>query len=162
MLLRLVLIISGDFQKSPLGSPLSMAKVFRPSNRESRILSRIETSKERARRLAIEQTRNVLEPLSNALAMKLIEEKLIHTTRKEDIQKQIAASLEKLSRSDEFDIDYQIAPLRNLVPRPNIVSLYLTVFVVEELVKHRSVEDIYGSDEEIYNCINRQVAKFIL
>jgi hypothetical protein len=139
-----------------------MAKVFRPSNRESRILSRIETSKERARRLAIEQTRNVLEPLSNALAMKLIEEKLIHTTRKEDIQKQIAASLEKLSRSDEFDIDYQIAPLRNLVPRPNIVSLYLTVFVIEELVKHRSVEDIYGSDEEIYNCINRQVAKFIL
>jgi hypothetical protein len=139
-----------------------MAKVFRPSNRESRILSRIETSKERARRLAIEQARNVLEPLSNALAMKLIEEKLIHTTSKEDIQKQIGASLEKLSRSDEFDIDYQIAPLRNLVPRPNIVSLYLTVFVVEELVNHRSVEDIYGSDEEIYNCINRQVAKFIL
>jgi len=139
-----------------------MAKVFRPSNRESRILSRIETSKERARRLAIEQTKNVLEPLSNALAMKLIEEKLIHTTSKADIQKQIAASLEKLSRSDQFDIDYQIAPLRNLVPRPNIVSLYLTVFVVEELVKHRSVEDIYGSDEDIYNCINRQVAKFIL
>ena len=139
-----------------------MAKVFRPSNRESRILSRIETSKERARRLVIEQTRNVLEPLSNALAMKLIEEKLIHTTSKGDIQKQIAASLEKLSRSDEFDIDYQIAPLRNLVPRPNIVSLYLTVFVVEKLVNHRSVEDIYGSDEEIYNCINRQVAKFIL
>jgi len=139
-----------------------MAKVFRPSNRESRILSRIETSKERARRLTIEQARNVLEPLSNALAMKLIEEKLIHTTSKEDIQKQIGASLEKLSRSDEFDIDYQIAPLRNLVPRPNIVSLYLTVFVVEELVNHRSVEDIYGSDEEIYNCINRQVAKFIL
>ena len=139
-----------------------MAKVFRPSNRESRILSRIETSKERARRLTIEQARNVLEPLSNALAMKLIEEKLIHTTSKEDIQKQIGASLEKLSRSDEFDIDYQIAPLRNLVTRPNIVSLYLTVFVVEELVNHRSVEDIYGSDEEIYNCINRQVAKFIL
>lgn len=139
-----------------------MAKVFRPSNRESRILSRIETSNERARRLAIEQARNVLEPLSNALAMKLIEEKLIHTTSKGDIQKQIGASLEKLSRSDEFDIDYQIAPLRNLVPRPNIVSLYLTVFVVEELVNHRSVEDIYGSDEEIYNCINRQVAKFTL
>ncbi len=139
-----------------------MAKVFRPSNRESRILSRIETSKERTRRLAIEQTKNVLEPLSNALAMKLIEEKLIHTTSKEDIQKQIAASLEKLARSDEFDIDYQIAPLRKLVPRPNIVSLYLTVFVIEELVNHRSVEDIYGSDEEIYNCINRQVAKFIL
>ena len=139
-----------------------MAKVFRPSNRESRILSRIESSKEHARRLAIEQTRNVSEPLSNALAMKLIEEKLIQTTSKEDIQKQIAASLEKLARSDEFEIDYQIAPFRNLVPRPHIVSLYLTAFVVEQLINHRSVEDIYGSDEEIYNCINRQVSRFIL
>jgi len=126
------------------------------------ILSRIETSKERARKLAIEQAKNVSEPLSNALAMKLIEEKLIQTTSKEDIQNQIAASLEKLARSDEFDIDYQVAPLRNLVPRPHIVSLYLTAFVVEELINHRSVEDIYGSDEEIYNCINRQVARFIL
>jgi hypothetical protein len=139
-----------------------MAKVFRPSRGESKILSRIETSKERARRFAIEQARNVSEALGNAVAMKLIEQKLIQTTSKDDIQKQIAASVEKLARSDEFDIEYQIAPFRNLVPRPNIVSLYLTAFVVEQLINHRSVEDIYGSDEEIYNCINRQVAKFIL
>jgi hypothetical protein len=139
-----------------------MAKVFRPSRGESRILSKIETSKERARRFAIEQTKNVSEPLSNAVAMKLIEQKLIQTTSKDDIQNQIAVSLEKLSRLDEFDIEYQIAPFRKLVPRPHIVSLYLTAFVVEQLINHRSVEDIYGSDEEIYNCINRQVAKFIL
>ncbi|HID31686.1 MAG TPA: hypothetical protein EYP19_17025 [Desulfobacterales bacterium] len=139
-----------------------MAKVFRPSRGESRILSKIETSKERARQLAIQQVKNVLEPLSNALAMKLIEENLIRTTSKTDIQDQVAVSLEKLTRADEFDIEYQIAPLRNLVPRPNIISLYLTAFVVEQLIDHRSVEDIYGSDEEIYECINGQVAKFIL
>lgn len=139
-----------------------MSKAFRPSRGESRILSRIESSKQRARKLAIEQARNVSEPLGNALAMKLIEEKLIQTTSKEDIQKQIAASLEKLARADEFEIDYQIAPFRKLVPRPQIVSLYLTAFVVEQLINHRSVEDIYGSDEEIYNCINRQVTRFIL
>ena len=139
-----------------------MAKTFRPSRGESRILSRIESSKERARQLAIQQTKNVLEPLSNALAMKLIENKLILTTSKEDIEAQIAASLEKLTRSDEFEIEYQIAPLRTLVPRPHIVSLYLTAFVVEQLINHRSVEDIYGSDEEIYNCINRQVSRFII
>jgi hypothetical protein len=139
-----------------------MARVFRPSNREARILSRIESSKERAHRLAIEQTKNVLEPLSNAIAMKLIEGKLIQTTSKQDIEDQIAGSLQKLTRADDFDIDYQIAPIRRLVPRPNFVSLYLTAFVVEQLIKHRSVEDIYGSDEEIYHCINSQVAKFIL
>jgi phosphopantetheine adenylyltransferase len=139
-----------------------MARVFRPSSRESKILSRIESSKKRARRFAIEQIKNVLEPLSNAISMKLIEERLIETKSKQDIQEQIAAALEKLSRADEFEIDYQIAPMRDLLPRPNIVSLYLTAFVAEQLVSHRSVEEIYGSDEEIYNCINRQVTRFIL
>jgi hypothetical protein len=139
-----------------------MARVFRPSNREAKILSRIESSKERARHRAIEQTRNVMEPLSNAIAMKLIEGNLIETTSKEAIQEQIEGSLQKLTRADDFEIDYQIAPIRDLGVRPNIVSLYLTAFVVEQLIKHRSVEELYGSDAEIYHCIHRQVAKFLL
>jgi len=138
-----------------------MTKVFRPSSRESKLLSRIESSKERVRRFAIDQTKNVLEPLSNAIAMKLIEERLVETNNKDEIQKQIAGSLEKLTRQDDFEVDYQIAPFRNLVRRPSIVSLYLTAFVIEQLINHRSVKDVYGSDEEIYNCINRQVAKFV-
>ena len=139
-----------------------MARVFRPSNREAKILSRIESSKERARRLAIEQTKNVMEPLSNAIAMELIEENLLETTSKQDIQEQVAGSLQKLTHADDFEIDYQVAPLRDLTVRPNIVSLYLTAFVVEQLIKHRSVEELYGSDEEIYHCIHGQVAKFLL
>lgn len=138
-----------------------MARVFRPSNREAKIISKIESSKERAQRHAIEQLREVWEPLSNAAAMKLIEEHLIETTSKADIQEQLGMSLQKLTRSEEFDIDYQIAPFRNLVHRPNPISLYLTAFVLEQLINHRSVEDIFGSDEEVYHCINRQVSKFI-
>ena len=42
--------------------------------------------------------------------MKLIEERLIETNSKDDIQEQIAGSLEKLSRADDFEIDYQIPP----------------------------------------------------
>lgn len=138
-----------------------MGRVFRPSNRESKILSKIESSKERALRFAIEQLRDVTEPLSNAIAMKVIQDKLIETNSKDAIQEQIAGSLQKLTRADEFDIDYQIAPVRNIVPRPNLISLYVTSFVVEQLINHRSVEDIYGSDEQIYNSINSQVAKYI-
>jgi hypothetical protein len=59
-----------------------MAKVFRPSKRESKILSRIESSKEHARRKAIETAKEHIEPLSNAIAMKLVEEKLVETTNK--------------------------------------------------------------------------------
>ncbi len=138
-----------------------MAKVFRPSSRESKILSRIESSKEYARRKAIGSIRDCIEPLSNAIAMKLIESNLVETTSKNVLEEQISNCLEKLSHADEFDIDFQNAPFRNIVPQPNIVSLYVTAFVIETLINHRVVVDVFGSDEEIYHCINQQITKFL-
>jgi hypothetical protein len=137
-----------------------MAKVFRPSKREAKILSRIESSKEYARRKDIENAVDCKEPLSNAIAMKLVENNLVETTNKNILEEQIIKCIEKLGRSDEFDIDYKIAPFRNIIPNPNIVSIYVTAFVIETLINHKVVVDIYGSDEEIYFCINRQVVKF--
>jgi 7-cyano-7-deazaguanine synthase in queuosine biosynthesis len=137
-----------------------MAKVFRPSKRESKILSRIESSKEYARRKAIETAKEHIDPLSNAIAMKLVEKNLVETTNKNVLEEQISKCIDKLTHSDEFDIDYRTAPLRNLVPHPNIVSLYIAAFVIETLINHKVVIDVYGSDEEIYSCINRQVVKF--
>jgi hypothetical protein len=137
-----------------------MAKVFRPSKRESKILSRIESSKEYARRKAIETAKEYIDPLSNAIAMKLVEENLVETTNKNVLEEQISKCIDKLTRSDEFDVDYRIAPLRHVVPNPNVVSLYIAAFVIETLINHKVVVDVFGSDEEIYFCINRQVAKF--
>ena len=134
-----------------------MAKVFRPSSRESKILSRIESSKEYARRKAIGSIRDCIEPLSNAIAMKLVESNLVETTSKNVLEEQISNCLEKLTHADEFDIEFQNAPFRNLVPQPNIVSLYVTAFVIETLINHKVVVDIFGSDEEIYHCINQQI-----
>ena len=138
-----------------------MAKVFRPSSRESTILSRIESSKEYARRKAIGSIRDCIEPLSNAIAMKLVESNLVETTSKNVLEEQISNCLEKLTHADEFDIDFQNAPFRNIVSQPNIVSLYVTAFVIETLINHKVVVDIFGSDEEIYLCINKQVTKFL-
>ena len=138
-----------------------MAKVFRPSKRESKILSRIESSKEYARRKAIETAKEYIDPLSNAIAMKLVEENLVETTNKNVLEEQISKCIDKLTRSDEFDVDYRIAPFRQVVPNPNIVSLYIAAFVIETLINHKVVVDVFGSDEEIYFCINRQVAKFL-
>jgi hypothetical protein len=138
-----------------------MAKVFRPSTRESSILSKIESSKEHARRQAIHGIKDCVEPLSNAIATKLIENNLIETTNKNSSEEQIRTCLEKLTRSEDFDIDFTIAPYRNLVTQPNIVSLYVTSFIIEHLIKHKDIIEIFGSDEEIYTCINRQVVKFL-
>ena len=138
-----------------------MAKVFRPSSREANILSKIESSKEHARRMALKGILDCIEPLSNAIAMKLVENKLVETTNKNSLEEQIYHCLEKLSHADDFDIDYQIAPLRNLIHQPHIVSIYLTSFVIEKLINHKDVVDIFGSDEEIYLCIHQQVRKLL-
>lgn len=138
-----------------------MAKVFRPSSRESSILSKIESSKERERRSAIAAIRDAVDTLSNAVAMKLVENHLVETTNKNALEEQIYHCLEKMSRADDFDIDYQISPIRNLVPQPHVVSLYLTAFVIEKLVNHKDVVDVFGSDEEIYACIHQQVKKHL-
>lgn len=138
-----------------------MAKVFRNSSREASILSKIESSKEQERRRAIRGVNDCLEPLSNAVASKLVENKLVETTSKNSLEEGIKKSLEGLAHAEDFDIDYQIAEFRNIAPHPHIVSLYLTAFVIEKMINHKDVVDIYGSDEEIYGCIHRQVVKYL-
>jgi hypothetical protein len=138
-----------------------MGKVFRPSTREASILSRIESSKEHFRRRAILALRDCIEPLANAIAMKLVENELVETTNKNSLEEQIQKCLEKLSHADDFDIDYQISPIRSLVPQPHVVSIYVTAFVIEPLLNHKDVVDIFGSDEDIYFNINQQVKKFL-
>lgn len=138
-----------------------MAKIFRPSTRESSILSKIESSKEFERRRAIEGVKKRCEPIANAIAMKLVESHLVETTNKNVLEEQIIKCLEKLTHADDFEIDYQNAPFRHIVPNPHVVSLFITAFVIESLINHKVVVDIYGSDDEIYRCINQQVTKFL-
>ena len=138
-----------------------MGKIFLPSTREASIQSKIESSKEHARRLAIAAIKENVDPLANAIAMKLIDSDLVETTNKNSFEEQVRKCLAKLSREDDFDVDYQIAPLRNLVPQPHVVSLYVTAFVIEKLIVHKDVVDIYGSDEDIYLTIHQQVKKFL-
>jgi hypothetical protein len=139
-----------------------MAKIFRPSTREASILSKIESTKEYARRKSLNALRDRAETLSNNIAMKLVENKFVETTSKNDLEDQILQCLERLGRAEDFDIDYQNAPLRQLVPNPHVISLYVTVFVIEQLINNKIIIDIFGSDEEIYHCINSQVAKQML
>jgi hypothetical protein len=138
-----------------------MGKVFRPSTRESSILSKIESSKEHKRRLAIGGLRDCADSLSNAIAMKLVESHLVETSNKNSLEDQIKSCLEKLTRASDFDIDYQVAPIRNLVPDFNVVSLYVTAFILESVLSHKDTVDVFGSDEDIYLAVNQQVKKHL-
>ena len=138
-----------------------MAKVFRTSSRESSILSKIESTKEHMRRMAISKVRDCSGPLANAITSKLIEQSLVETTNQNSFEEQIKGCLDRLTRMDDFDVDYQVAPFRNLIPQPQIVSLFVTAFVIEKMIDHKDVVDIFGSDEELYFTVNQQVKKFV-
>ena len=134
-----------------------MAKIFYNGNREAKLLSKIESSKERERIKTISTIRDNIDLFSNKVSMKLIESGLIETVSKSSIENQIVRCLDGLCKAEDFDIDYMVAPFRTLISNPNIASLYLTAFIVEKLLNHKDVIDVYGSDEDIYFCIQKEL-----
>ena len=138
-----------------------MAKIFYSGNREAKLLSKIESSKERERIKTINAIRDNIDYFANKVSMKLIESGLIETVSKSSIENQIIRCLETLIKSEDFDVDYAVAPFRTLVANPNIASLYLTAFVVEKLIDHKDVIDVFGSDEDIYFCIHKQLTQLM-
>jgi len=138
-----------------------MAREYRPNAREFAVISRLDHAKEAQRGRALHLLRQYIDELSNRIAMRLIEKRLVETTSKEDLENQIHGCLQRLLNAEEFEIQYQVANFRNLVPRPHFISLFVTAFIIEQLINHRSVVDIYGTDEEIYYCVTNEVVKRI-
>jgi hypothetical protein len=138
-----------------------MAKIFYSGNREAKLLSKIESSKERDRIRTLNAIRDNMDYFANKVAMKLIESGLIETVSKSAIENQIIRCLDTLIKSEDFDVDYAVAPFRALIANPNIASLYLTAFVVEKLINHKDVIDVYGSDEDIYFCIHKELTRLM-
>lgn len=134
---------------------------FHTNYREETLISRLESSRQSAWGRQLLQLGDCADELAQKLAMKLVEGKLIETTSIRDVEEQLAGCLGELLQAEDFDIQYAIAPLRNLMPRPNRISLYVTAFVIERLINHRSVVDVYGTDEEIYNVVNQEVTRLI-
>ena len=138
-----------------------MAREHRPNARESAVISRLDHEKESQRFNAMNLLRQHMDSLSDKIATKLIEERLVDTTSKDDLDGQINFALQNLLTAEEFDIQFHIANVRTLVPRPHFVSLYVTAYVIEKLIDHRCIVEIYGTDEDIYHSVNRQVVKLI-
>jgi hypothetical protein len=138
-----------------------MGKTFFKGNRESQLLSRIESSKGFERRSTISRVRDVEDQLATSITSKLVESGFVETSNQNSLEGMIHGCLEELTRADDFDIDFCVAPFRDLTVNPNIVALYVTAFVIEKVINHKDTVDVYGSDEDIYSCISKQVKKHI-
>lgn len=100
-----------------------------------------------------------LSEIHNKLYQKLLMEKIVETDKPAAISDAIREGLQKAQRSSEFDFKYFIAPIRSLVPRPNPYSLYMTQYIMEVLINHPNVIDIYGTDAEIYQVVNGTISQ---
>ena len=134
---------------------------FSTNYREENLISRLESSRQSQWGRQIMQLGDCYDQLAQKLAMRLISDELIETTSQRDVEVQLSSCLNGLTDAEDFDIQYAIANFRNLVPRPNRISLYVTAFIIETLISHRSVVDVFGTDQEIYDAVNLEVTKMI-
>ncbi|MCF8031701.1 MAG: hypothetical protein K9K66_01085 [Desulfarculaceae bacterium] len=134
---------------------------FHTNYREENLISRLESSRQSAWTRQLMQLGDCADELAQKLAMKLVNANLIETSNQRDVEDQLAGALGSLLNAEDFDIQYAIANFRNLVPQANRISLYVTAFIIETLIDHRSVVDIYGTDEEIYAVVNSEVTTLI-
>lgn len=103
-----------------------------------------------------------LSEIHNTLSQALLTEKIIETNSPGAVSELLLKGLKQALRANEFDFKYFIAPIRNLLPSPNPVSLYITQFILEEIQNDPSVLEVYGTDLDIYKVVNDVITKINL
>ena len=100
--------------------------------------------------------------IHNRLYQTLLQEKVVETDNVGAFSDSILKGLKKALNSSEFDFKYFISPIRDLIPRPNPYSLYMTQYLMEVLIEEPFIIDIFGTDEDIYHIINRVISQISL
>ena len=114
----------------------------------------IDRKREQERRKMFILARDNSEVLATKLVQRLIDRNIVETTSVENIQQVFEKQLRKLIDIEEFDMQLKLAPVRTLVQDPNIISLYLTAFIIEDLIEHSDIQDIFGEDLDIYRSLD--------
>ncbi len=126
---------------------------------QDKLINRLERQEKRQ---AFQQDRFFkfkMNEIHNKLSQNLLMKKVVETENPTAISDSILKCLKKALKSSQFDFDYFIAPIRDLVPRPNRHSLYITQYIKEVLIDDPNVIEIYGTDEEIYRIVNEVVSQ---
>ncbi len=100
--------------------------------------------------------------IHNSLTQALLMEEIVETDNTAAFSDLLLKGLKKLTKTSEFDFKYFTAPIRDLVPRPNPISLYITQYILEVVVDDPSVIDVFGTDIDIYQTVNRVVSNINL
>lgn len=137
-----------------------MAKSFiSPSRSTNKTINAIDRKRERERRRLLIKAKEEAASLAVSLVQRLLDRHIIETTSEQAIRESMEKQLRSLIELDEFDFQYKIAPLRSLTPDPNVVSLALTQFIIEDLVEHPKINDVFGDDLDVYRAVHSIISR---
>lgn len=125
-----------------------------PNRATDKTIRAIDRKREQERRRMFHHAKEHADVLATRLVQRLIDRDIIEVTSVQNIQESVQNQLKKLSNIEEFDFQMKIAPIRTLAQDPNMVSLYLTQYVIEDLIDHPDMNDVFGEDLDIYRAID--------
>ncbi|MFH1490780.1 MAG: hypothetical protein ABII06_17890 [Pseudomonadota bacterium] len=100
-----------------------------------------------------------LPEIQSQLVQALLMEKIIETDDIQAVNELLLKGLKKVLTTNEFDFKYFIAPIRDLLPRPNPFSLYVTQHILEVMINDPRIIEVYGTDLEIYKVVNDVISR---
>ena len=136
-----------------------MARHMNPSRSTNRTIDAIDRKRERERRFMLRKARENAENLAISLVQRLLDEHIIETNSNQAICEVMEKQLTGLSEMEEFDMQFKIAPIRTLTQDPNLISLYITQYIIEDLINHPAIQDVFGDDLDVYRAVDSVLTK---
>ncbi len=132
-----------------------MAKMHvNPNRATDKAVRAIDRKREQERRKMFVLARDHAEALATKLCQRLLDRNIIETTSVESIRTSFEKQFRSLHMMEEFDLQMKLAPVRTLVQDPNIVTLFLTQYIIEDLIDHPDIQDVFGEDIDIYRAVD--------
>ncbi|MDH3329895.1 MAG: hypothetical protein OEM01_11725 [Desulfobulbaceae bacterium] len=130
-----------------------------PNSSTNRTIDAIDRKRERERRFLLVKARDNAAELATMLVQRLIDDHIIETNSDRAIRETVEKQLKSMIDLEEFDMQFKIAPIRSVTQDPNLISLYVTQFIIEDLIDHPNIKDVFGDDLDVYKAVDSVLAK---
>lgn len=132
-----------------------MAKAsISPNRATDRTIRTIDRKREQERRKMFLRAKEHAQEFAAKLAQRLLDREIIETNSITAVKDAFENQLLKLGYLEEFELQMKIAPIRTIAQDPNVVSLYFTQYIVEDLIENPAIQDVFGDDLDIYRAVD--------
>jgi hypothetical protein len=136
-----------------------MARHINPSGSTNKAIDALDRKRDRERRFILSKSRDNAQELAVKLVQRLLDAHIVEINDVHSVQDSIERQLREPAEMEEFEIRLKVADIRTLVPDPNILTLYLTAYIINDLIDHPKVQDVFGSDLDVYNAVDSVLSK---